>query len=59
MEEEACHKNRPPQGWREKLGIETTQDLLIFCIIVGVTCGVLAILVYAVLAIPPILPLYP
>jgi len=39
--------NRPPRNWKEKLGIETGQDLLIFFVIIGVACSVLITLVFA------------
>jgi len=35
------------RGWKEKLGIETGQDLLIFFIIMGVACIVLLTLIFA------------
>jgi len=35
------------RGWKEKLGIETGQDLLIFFMILGVACSVLLTLVFA------------
>jgi len=40
-------ENRPPRNWKEKLGIETGQDLLIFFVIIGVACSVLITLVFA------------
>ena len=40
-------EKRPPRGWKEKLGIETVQDLLTFFVIMGVACSVLVTLVFA------------
>jgi len=40
-------KKRHQRGWKENLGIETTQDLLTFFLIMGVACSVLIILVSA------------
>ena len=36
-----------PNSWKEKLGIKTRLDLLIFCIIIGVACTVLTVLAVA------------
>ena len=40
-------KKRLSQYWKEKLGIETGQDLLIFFVIIGVACSVLVTLAFA------------
>jgi len=43
----ALPEKRLPQNWKEKLGIETGQDLLIFFVIIGVACSVLVTLAFA------------
>jgi len=40
-------EKHPPRDWKEKLGIETGQDLLIFFVILGVACSVLVTLAFA------------
>ena len=40
-------EKHPPRDWKEKLGIETGQDLLIFFVVIGVACSVLVTLAFA------------